>query len=162
MIETIEKKYELLFQQVEGLLNKNDQLITNISNLIAAINQSFPKISWIGFYIVDGNNLILGPFQGKVACTKIKIGNGVCGYSAKMKETIIVEDVNKFPGHIACDVESKSEIVVPIIINNKICAVLDIDSTNYSSFNEIDKIWLEKIINLLITKLKLENFNLQN
>ena len=161
MIQQTEEKYKLLIQQIEGILNDNDPIITNFSNFIAAINQTFSKISWIGFYIKRGDTLFLGPFQGKVACTKIKIGNGVCGASAKLKETIIVEDVNKFSGHIACDVESKSEIVVPIVINNDIYAVLDLDSTDYSSFEEIDKIWLEKICKLLVSKLKL-NFNLLN
>ena len=101
------------------MLRKEDNLITNLSNFTAALKQTFSKISWVGFYLFDGTKLYLGPFQGKVACTEIKIGSGVCGTSAQRKETIIVPDVDKFPGHIACDVESRSEIVVPIIKNEK-------------------------------------------
>ncbi len=112
---TIEEQYVLLVKQIKNLLNKEDNLITNLSNFTAALKQTFSKISWVGFYLFDGKKLYLGPFQGKVACTEIKIGSGVCGTSAQKRETLIVPDVDKFPGHIACDVESKSEIVVPII-----------------------------------------------
>ena len=112
---SIEEKYTLLIKQVKNLLSKEDNLITNLSNFTAALKQTFSKISWVGFYLNDGKKLYLGPFQGKVACTEIKIGSGVCGTAAVKRETIIVPDVDKFPGHIACDVESKSEIVVPIL-----------------------------------------------
>ena len=101
-------------------MSKEDNLITNLSNFTAALKQTFSKISWVGFYLFDGSKLYLGPFQGKVACTEIQIGSGVCGTSAKERKTIIVEDVDKFPGHIACDVESRSEIVVPIFKDEKL------------------------------------------
>lgn len=141
-----EEKYKLLFKQLESLLNKNERLITNLSNFTAALKQTFSLISWVGFYLYDGEILYLGPFQGKVACTEIKMGTGVCGTAAMNQHTVIVPDVDKFPGHIACDPDSKSEIVVPIIKNNKLIGVLDLDSNKLNSFNEIDKIHLEKIV----------------
>lgn len=143
------EKYELLMKQVKSLLSKDDRLITNLSNLAAALNQTFNKISWVGFYLYDGEILYLGPFQGKVACTKIQIGKGVCGTAAAKGETIIVPDVNKFPGHIFCDPDSKSEIVVPMFKNNKLIGVLDVDSDSYNSFDETDKKYLEEIIKFL-------------
>lgn len=146
---SIEEKYQLLVKQVKSLLRKEDNLITNLSNFTAALKQTFSKISWVGFYLFDGTKLYLGPFQGKVACTEIQVGSGVCGTSAKEGKTIIVEDVNKFPGHIACDVESRSEIVVPIIKNANLFGVLDLDSTDYSSFNQTDKKYLENLVNFL-------------
>jgi L-methionine (R)-S-oxide reductase len=145
----LEEQYLLLIKQIKNLLNKNDNVITNLANLSAALKQSFNKISWVGFYLFDGEKLYLGPFQGKVACTEIEIGKGVCGISAQKKESIIVPDVDKFPGHIACDVESKSEIVIPIIKDDKLLGVLDLDSADYNSFDYIDKKYLEEIINFL-------------
>lgn len=146
---TIEEQYILLTKQIKSLLSKKDNLLSNLANLTAALKQTFEKISWVGFYIFDGNKLYLGPFQGKVACTEILIGSGVCGTVAQTRETIIVPDVDKFPGHIACDVDSKSEIVVPIINDGKLFGVLDLDSTSYNSFDEVDKKYLEEIINFL-------------
>jgi L-methionine (R)-S-oxide reductase len=145
----LEDQYLLLIKQIKNLLNKNDNVITNLANLSAALKQSFKKISWVGFYLFDGEKLYLGPFQGKVACTEIEIGKGVCGISAQKKESIIVPDVDKFSGHIACDVESKSEIVIPIIKDDKLLGVLDLDSADYNSFDYIDKKYLEEIINFL-------------
>ncbi len=110
-----EERYRLLNSQLKSLLVKQDNLISNLSNLTAAINDTFEKVSWVGFYLFDGKKLYLGPFQGKVACTNIEIGKGVCGTSAAKRETIIVPDVDKFPGHIFCDSSSKSEIVIPLI-----------------------------------------------
>jgi len=146
---SIEGQYTLLVKQVKNLLNKEDNLITNLSNFTAALKQTFSKISWVGFYLFDGEKLYLGPFQGKVACTEIKIGSGVCGTSAQKLEALIVPDVDKFPGHIACDVESKSEIVVPIIKDYKLFGVLDLDSTDYNSFNETDKKYITELVNFL-------------
>lgn len=146
---TIDEKYQLLIKQIKSLLRKEDNLITNLSNFTAALKQTFTKISWVGFYLFDGTKLYLGPFQGKVACTEIQIGSGVCGTSAKERKTIIVDDVDNFPGHIACDVESRSEIVVPIFKEDKLFGVLDLDSTTYNSFNETDKKYLEKLVNFL-------------
>ena len=146
---SLDDQYTLLIKQIQNLLRKEDNLITNLSNLTAALKQTFSKISWVGFYLFDGTKLYLGPFQGKVACAEIKIGSGVCGTSAQRKKTIIVPDVDKFPGHIACDVESKSEIVVPILKDEKLFGVLDLDSTVYNSFNETDKKYLEELVNFL-------------
>jgi GAF domain-containing protein len=109
----------------------------------------FDEISWVGFYLFDGAKLYLGPFQGKVACTKIEIGKGVCGKSAEKKETLIVADVDKFAGHIACDSDSKSEIVIPIIKGGDLFGVLDVDSYNLNAFNDTDKFYLEEICNFL-------------
>jgi GAF domain-containing protein len=155
---TDEQKYEALILQLEGLINKDDYLITNLSNFTAALKQVFEKISWVGFYLFDGKELILGPFQGKIACSKIEVGKGVCGTALKEGTTIVVQDVNQFPGHITCDSESRSEIVIPLFKKNKIIGVLDIDSTSYNSFSEIDQMYLERICNFLLTKLELENF----
>jgi len=146
---TVEEKYIELGSQVKSLISRNDNLISSLANLTAALKQTFEKISWVGFYILEGNYLYLGPFQGKVACTKIEIGKGVCGTAAQKMETVIVPDVNKFPGHIACDADSKSEIVVPIIRNKKVYGVLDLDSNSYNAFDEIDKKYLEELTNFL-------------
>lgn len=144
-----EEKYRLLVSQVKSLLVREDNLISNLSNFTAAVKDTFEKVSWVGFYLFDGDKLYLGPFQGKVACTNIQIGKGVCGTSAYKRETIVVPDVNKFPGHIFCDGNSKSEIVVPLIKNNKLLGVLDLDSHEYNSFKESDKEYLEEICKFL-------------
>lgn len=128
---------------------KEDNLISNLSNFTAIIKDTFDKISWVGFYLFNGEKLYLGPFQGKVACTNIEIGKGVCGTAARKRETIIVADVNKFPGHIACDSSSKSEIVIPLIQTGKLLGVLDIDSYELNSFGIIDKNYLEEICKFL-------------
>jgi L-methionine (R)-S-oxide reductase len=137
--------YETLMPQLNSLINSEEPTVTNISNIIAALNEAFEQISWIGFYILNRDKLYLGPFQGKVACTVIDLGDGVCGTAAKNKETIIVDDVNKFPGHIVCDSGSKSEIVVPIFHKSELIAVLDLDSYSYSTFDNVDKDYLERI-----------------
>jgi GAF domain-containing protein len=144
-----EEKYKLLIKQLKNLLNKKDNFLSNLSNLTAAIKQSFDKISWVGFYLFDSKKLYLGPFQGQVACSEIELGKGVCGTSAEKRESIIVPDVDKFPGHIACDTGSRSEIVIPVVKNGELFGVLDIDSYNYDSFDEIDKKYLEEICTFL-------------
>jgi GAF domain-containing protein len=157
MAETLEIKkdallseqYELLIKQLKSLLSNQERLITNLANLTAAIKQTFDKVSWVGFYLFDGELLYLGPFQGKVACTTIKLGKGVCGTAAEKGEPIIVPDVNKFPGHIFCDPDSKSEIVIPMFKKNKLIGVLDLDSDSYNSFDETDKKYLEEIVKFL-------------
>lgn len=146
---TTEEKYKLLNEQLGSLVIKDDHFISNLANIAAALKQSFDKISWVGFYLYDGKRLYLGPFQGKVACTNIEIGKGVCGKSAQMLKTIVVPDVHQFPGHIFCDADSKSEIVVPLIKDNKLKGVLDLDSTEYNSFSEVDKLYLEQISDFL-------------
>ena len=144
-----EEKYRLLTSQLKSLLTKNDNLISNLSNCTAAIKDVFDKVSWVGFYLYDGGKLYLGPFQGKVACTSIEIGKGVCGTAALKRETIIVPDVDKFPGHIACDSGSKSEIVIPIIKSDKLMSVLDLDSYTINAFGKTDKKYLEEICKFL-------------
>jgi GAF domain-containing protein len=146
---TTEEKYKLLIDQLDSLIRKEDYFISNIANVTAVLKQTFDKISWVGFYLFDGKKLYLGPFQGKVACTNIEIGKGVCGQSAKLRKTISVPDVHQFPGHIFCDPDSKSEIVVPLVEESKLLGVLDLDSTEYNSFNEVDKFYLEQICNFL-------------
>ena len=145
----LSEQYELLIKQLKSLLSKDERLITNLANLTAAIKQTFDKVSWVGFYLFDGEILYLGPFQGKVACTTINLGKGVCGKAAEKGQTIIVPDVNKFPGHIFCDPDSKSEIVVPMFKNNTLIGVLDLDSDSYNSFDKIDKKYLEEIVKFL-------------
>lgn len=144
-----QEKYKLLVKQLSCLVNKQDRLISNLANVTAVLKQTFQKISWVGFYLYDGQVLYLGPFQGKVACTKIKIGDGVCGQAAKCKKSILVPNVYEFPGHIFCDTDSKSEIVIPVMKNNNLLAVLDLDSNEFNSFNEIDQLYLEQICNIL-------------
>lgn len=153
----LEKSYDLLSKQIDGLIDDSLPAISNLSNITAALKQTFEKISWVGFYFNKNSILYLGPFQGKVACTKIKIGDGVCGKSFEIKEAIIVPNVHEFPGHIACDVETNSEIVIPIFNSEKTVGVLDLDSREFNSFNETDKIWLEKICKIISTKLVLTN-----
>ncbi len=148
-----EEKYKLLVRQVKSLLIKEDNVLSNLSNFTAALKQTFNFISWVGFYLFDGSKLYLGPFQGKIACTNIEIGKGVCGTAALKEQTIIVEDVNKFPGHIACDADSKSEIVVPILKNEKLFGVLDLDSSDYSTFDLIDKKYLEELCSFLSSEI---------
>ncbi len=127
--------------------------ITTLSNASALLNSYLEDISWVGFYLFKDSKLILGPFQGRVACTTIELNNGVCGKCASTLETVIVPNVHEFEGHIACDSRSNSEIVLPIIINNKLYGVLDIDSTSFNRFNETDKENLEIFINYLSIKL---------
>lgn len=150
--------YEDCSAILEHLIVPGDKLISNLSNYIALLKQAFSKISWVGFYIVEKDKLFLGPFQGNSACSEILMGKGVCGTAAMNKETIIVPDVSKFPGHIACDSKSQSEIVVPILINNQIWGVLDIDSSQKNAFSELDKTFLEKQIKFIVQKLDLTKF----
>ncbi len=157
---TDKEVFENLLKQVDAVLEYDAPLLSNLSNFIALIKDSFPKISWIGYYFTKNGFLYLGPFQGKVACTKIKIGNGVCGTSAEKRETIVVEDVHKFPGHIACDGGSNSEIVVPILRKEEIIGVLDLDSYSYSAFSEVDKIYLEKLVKLLTDKINFKDLKI--
>lgn len=144
-MEKIEK-YKLLYELVKVFIEKENDNIANMSNIAAIIHETF-KFWWTGFYRVIDNELVLGPFQGPSACTRIGYGKGVCGTAWKEGKTIVVEDVHEFPGHIACSSASKSEIVIPIFKDNQVIAVLDIDSENLATFDNIDKEWLEKIIN---------------
>jgi GAF domain-containing protein len=141
------ERYTTVLKQVDSLLEGENNVIANLSNIVSLLKNSFGYYLWVGYYLYDEdkNNLVLGPFQGSLACTRIEKGKGVCGTSFQNKESIIVEDVNKFPGHIVCDSKSKSEIVVPILSGDNALGVLDVDSADYSSFDEIDKIYLEEL-----------------
>ena len=148
---TKEEKYRSLMAQIASVTSSEDDLIANMANVAAMIHETF-GFWWTGFYRVIGKELVLGPFQGPLACSRIGYGKGVCGTAWKNKETVIVEDVSLFPGHIACSSASKSEIVVPIFSKHNpdsIIAVLDIDSELLSTFDESDKIWLEKVARIL-------------
>lgn len=145
---TKEEQYESLIPQIQGLLEGEDDLIANLANITGALKEQFNWL-WVGFYLVKKDELVLGPFQGPVACTRIKKGKGVCGTSWELGKTLIVPDVEKFPGHIACSSLSKSEIVIPIIYENEVKGVLDADSSAYNSFDDIDQRYLEQIISFL-------------
>ena len=145
---TKQEQYESLIPQIEGLLEGEHDLIANLANVAAALKEQFNWF-WVGFYLVKNDELVLGPFQGPVACTRIKKGRGVCGTAWAEAKTLIVPDVEKFPGHIACSSLSKSEIVVPLMKENNVFGVLDIDSDQLNDFDKTDKIYLEKIINLI-------------
>ena len=142
------EKYQTLLPQIKSLIEGENDLIANLANVSAALKETF-GFFWVGFYRVIDNQLVLAPFQGPIACTRIKYGKGVCGTAWKEARTIIVPDVDAFPGHIACSSASRSEIVVPVIGKDKVIAVLDIDSDQPDSFDETDQIFLEKIVELL-------------
>lgn len=145
-----EDKYAFLYAQIKSITEGEDDLIANMANVAAMIHETF-GFWWTGFYRVIGNELVLGPFQGPLACSRIPFGKGVCGTAWKNAETVIVPDVDAFPGHIACSSASKSEIVVPVFGADgaSIIAVLDIDSASYATFDEADRIWLERIVTTL-------------
>jgi len=145
---TKEEQYESLLPQIKALLEGEPDLIANLANVTGALKEQFNWL-WVGFYLVKDDELVLGPFQGPVACTRIKKGKGVCGTSWDKAETLIVPDVEKFPGHIACSSLSRSEIVVPIIRDNKVLGVLDADSIELNHYDIIDQEYLEKIIDLI-------------
>ncbi len=140
------EKYEALLPQLFALLEGENDLIANMANAVAALHQGM-NFFWTGFYRVDGEELVLGPFQGPVACTRIKKGKGVCGASWEKKQTIIVDDVDQFPGHIACSSDSRSEIVIPFFIGDDVVLILDVDSDKLNCFDETDQYFLEKIAN---------------
>lgn len=143
----------LLKQQYIRLIECNNEEISILANTSAFIMQNFDDISWAGFYLLKNDELILGPFQGKIACTNIPLTKGVCGKAASSRKTVLVEDVHQFEGHIACDSESNSEIVVPLIKNNQLYGVLDLDSTSFGRFSKEDKIIFEEIAEILVQHL---------
>jgi len=155
---TKEDQYESLLPQIRGLLEGEPDLIANLANITAALKEQFGWL-WVGFYLVkpvsfkassgNENELVLAPFQGPVACTRIQKGRGVCGTSWERTQTLIVPDVEKFQGHIACSSLSRSEIVVPVIHNNEVVGILDIDSDQLNHFNETDQFYLEQIVKLI-------------
>lgn len=152
--------YETLIPQIKTLLSENEPVISNLANVSAALKSAFDKISWIGFYLKKDDELYLGPFQGNVACVKIKTGEGVCGTSAQLQRTVVVEDVDKFDGHIACDAGSRSEIVVPLFNFKTLYGVLDLDSYQISAFNDNDKKYLELICGIISQKINLSKFQI--
>ena len=155
---TLEKKFETMLTMLEGLIqDPNESDLSKLCNACALINAIISKNNWCGFYLLKDDNLILGPFQGMPACTKIKVGSGVCGTAALNKETIIVEDVHKFKDHIACDAASNSEIVIPIIIDDILYGVLDLDSEEFGRFTEFEKKYLEKAVQIIIKYIDFNN-----
>lgn len=146
--ESKEEQYQSLIPQIQALITGENDLIANLANISAALKEQFGWL-WVGFYLVKGEELVLGPFQGPVACTRIKSGKGVCGRSWQEAKTFIVEDVDKFPGHIACSSASRSEIVLPIMINGVVFGVLDVDSAELAQFDEIDEKYLSQVISFI-------------
>lgn len=142
------EQYQSLLPQIKGLLEGETDLVANLANIAAALKEQFGWL-WTGFYLVKEDELVLGPFQGPVACTRIRKGRGVCGTSWAEAKTLIVPDVEKFPGHIACSSLSKSEIVVPLIKDGVVTGVLDVDASEYDQFDEIDKEYLEQIVGMV-------------
>lgn len=147
---TREEQYALVAKQLEALITGEPNLIANLSNASALLKQFLDNVNWVGFYLNDGNELVLGPFQGLPACIRIPFGKGVCGTAYSERKTLRVEDVNQFPGHIACDSASQSEVVVPIVKNGEPIGVLDIDSPTTHRFDEIDQQGLELFVETLI------------
>ncbi len=143
-----EEQYQALIPQIKGLLDGEPDLIANLANIAAALKEQFGWF-WIGFYLVKNDQLVLGPFQGPVACTRIAKGRGVCGTTWATAKTLIVPDVEKFPGHIACSSLSKSEIVIPLFHNEQVVGVLDVDSSELDSFDTTDQLYLEQIVQLI-------------
>jgi L-methionine (R)-S-oxide reductase len=143
-----EEQYQSLIPQIEALLYGETDLVANLANICAALKEQF-KWFWVGFYLVKDNELVLAPFQGPVACTRIAKGRGVCGSAWQQAETLIVPDVEEFPGHIACSSLSRSEIVVPLFHNNEVVGVLDVDSSELNEFDETDAKYLKQIIKLI-------------
>ncbi|MGN6397142.1 MAG: GAF domain-containing protein [Mucilaginibacter sp.] len=142
------EQYQSLMPQIEALLMGEPDLVANLANICAALKEQF-KWFWVGFYLVKGNELVLGPFQGPVACTRIGLGKGVCGAAWQQQETLIVPDVDAFPGHIACSSLSKSEIVLPIFKGGKVAGVLDVDADELNQFDDTDAKYLQQIIELI-------------
>ncbi|MDX1537922.1 GAF domain-containing protein [Arsukibacterium sp.] len=146
-------QYDLLLQQAQALIADESDVIANMANLSALLYNSLPDLNWAGFYIMRAGELVLGPFQGQVACVRIAVGKGVCGTAVATGEVQLVEDVHQFAGHIACDAASNSEIVIPVRYNNAIVAVLDIDSPLLARFDSVDKQHLESLVKLLEQRL---------
>lgn len=145
--------YQSLSSTLKALLAAESDFIANLANASALLFSHLPEINWAGFYLLKGNELILGPFQGKLACTRIKLGRGVCGTSASKRETLLVPDVDAFPGHIACDSASRSEIVVPLVSRGELWGVLDVDSPVKNRFSDADRIGLEMFVQVLTENL---------
>ncbi|MGH0678404.1 GAF domain-containing protein [Bacillus luti] len=145
-----EQQYETVIKQLDALLTGESNVVANLSNASALLNQFLDRVNWVGFYVTEGNQLVLGPFQGMPACVRIPFGRGVCGVAAETKTTQLVADVHQFPGHIACDSASNSEIVVPIVKEGTAIGVLDIDSPEKNRFDEVDQHYLEQFVETLL------------
>ncbi|MFD2618029.1 GAF domain-containing protein [Terrilactibacillus laevilacticus] len=145
----LESQYQLVIKQLTSLIEDEENLIANLSNASALLNQFLKDINWVGFYLLDQKELVLGPFQGLPACVRIPIGKGVCGTAVQERKTLRVSDVQQFSGHIACDTASRSEIVVPIIVDSQVIGVLDIDSPTINRFTEEDQRFLEQFVEVL-------------
>lgn len=150
---SLEENYELVLAQLKALVTGESDLIANLSNASALLNVFLGDINWVGFYLAKDNQLVLGPFQGLPACIRIPFDKGVCGYAATTMQTVLVEDVHEFVGHIACDSATNSEIVVPIIKDNQLIGVLDIDSPHLNRFSKTDQYYLEKFVQILVESL---------
>jgi GAF domain-containing protein len=150
--ESREETYKSLLPQLAALISGEEDFVANLANISAALKETF-GFFWVGFYIVKGEQLVLGPFQGTVACTRIGFGKGVCGAAWKEKRTILVPDVDAFPGHIACSSASRSEIVVPVIQGGRVIGVLDIDSDSLNDFDQVDATYLEQVVEVLLANL---------
>lgn len=147
---TKKEQYEEIIPQIESLIAGEPDTVSNLANITAALKLALgARASWLGFYLLKRGELVVGPFQGKPACVRIALGKGVCGASAEQRKTIIVPDVNKFPGHIFCDPDSKSEIVVPLICDGELLGVLDVDSSSLNAFDEVDQQHLERIADII-------------
>lgn len=148
---SVSAQYDTLTKQLDALLTGEKDRIANLSNASALLNQFLTNINWVGFYIMQDNELVLGPFQGLPACVRIPVGRGVCGTAVAQKETLVIDDVHAFPGHIACDAASQSEIVIPLIVDNIVIGVLDIDSPIKNRFTREDKLGLEQFVHKLLS-----------
>jgi len=153
--DDLEKNYELMVYMSKRVLDDDKDVIASLANISAVINGYMDKINWVGFYIMKNGELVLGPFQGLPACIRIAVGKGVCGTAVAERKTQVVDDVEKFPGHIACDSASKSEIVIPIVINGEVFGVLDVDSPELSRFGELECKYLSEICTLVENQLEL-------
>lgn len=155
-----DKLYPLLAAQTESIVGDQTLVISDLSNVSALLNEALTSINWVGFYLMKGDTLHLGPFQGKLACTKIAVGRGVCGTAVSERKTQLVKNVHEFPGHIACDGASNSEIVVPIFVNDQVVAVLDIDSPELARFDESDQAGLEAVVHIIEERCDWGSFSL--
>jgi len=151
--------YRELQGQLAALFAGERNGLANLSNMTALLYEALPQVNWVGFYFLHGRELVLGPFQGKVACIRIAVGSGVCGTAAERRETIIVEDVHAFSGHIACDAASRSEVVVPLIQDGRLLGVLDLDSPELSRFDQEDGVGLQGAVDLLLRSADLSPFS---
>jgi L-methionine (R)-S-oxide reductase len=145
--------YQQICEQLNGLLGDETNLVANAANTSALLYQTLADVNWVGFYMAEANELVLGPFQGKPACTRIPFGKGVCGMAAKQRNTLVVPDVNRFPGHIVCDPSSQSEIVVPLLNWGKLLGVLDIDSASLERFDDDDRDGIESLVSVFLASL---------